>query len=98
MFDRMRAGLAFLVLLVAAQGIASSPAAAQPQAAAPRLSPFANEATLGAFLQSIVAEQRRRNMEDHGSPFPLPPPPPPPPPPPAPSAPGQPAALNITNN
>ena len=98
MFDRIRAGLAMLLMAIFAIGAVAGPATAQRSADAPGLSPFANETTLRAFLQSIVAEQRRRNMEDHGSPFPLPPPPPPPPPPPAPSVPGQPAALNITNN
>jgi hypothetical protein len=100
MLDRAKAGLAFLLLLIAASGLPQAPAAAQPGAQTPGLTPFANAATLRAFLRSIVAEQRRENREAYGSDFPPPPPPPPPPAPPPPPPPGAasaPAALNITN-
>ena len=88
--------LVIAALIIAGAIGAQGPALAQGTG----LSSFRSDAELRAFLRSVVAEERRRNVDDHGSPFPLPPPPPPPPAPPAPAAPGAasaPAALGITN-
>lgn len=97
MFARARAGLTFLLLLGTAFALPAGSAAGQNRPEAPALSSFANDATLRAFLRSIVAEQRRQNMAEYGQPLPPPPPSPPPPPPPPPPSGNAPAPLNITN-